>query len=59
MLSLRDESGRPLFVPLEWTDRAPPLPHQTLSMPPILDVHCLLELVEHIQSIQQRKEKEG
>jgi Family of unknown function (DUF5372) len=58
MLSLRDESGRPLFTPLEWTDRAPPYPHQSLTTPPpMLEVGRLLELVGLVQSIQRKKEE--
>jgi hypothetical protein len=58
MLSLRDESGHPLFIPLEWTDRAPPSFASLDAPPPILEVHCLLELAEHIRLVQQKVQKE-
>jgi hypothetical protein len=58
MLSLRDESGHPLFVPLEWTDRAPPSAESSATPLPILEVHCLLKLAEHIRSIEHKQEKE-
>jgi len=58
MLSLRDESGHPLFVPLEWTNRAPPSSASLFTPPPILEVRCLLELAQRIQSIKQNKQKE-
>ena len=46
-MSLRGSADGSLAVPVEWTDRAPPSPYEKLGIEPsVLDVSCLLELVE-------------
>ncbi len=58
MVGLIDSTGNTQFVPLEWTDRNPPIPCEALHDPkPILNVRCLLRLAQLIETTSPNRQK--
>ena len=58
-LTLRGSPDGSLTVPVEWTDRAPPLFCEDLTIePPLLDFRCLLQLADLVESLDSDTQKD-
>ena len=58
VLSLRGFREGVIAVPLEWTDRSPLCPYESLGIkPPTLDFRCLLSLADLIDQLDHGREE--